>query len=73
MFKLRDEEEQEEDRPGGNERLAKGEEGSEMPGNYTPLAAPLPALDSLLLCQVHFASTNVCVCTSRNKRSKYIS
>lgn len=41
-------------RSGDNERLAWGEEGSEMPGNYTP--APFPAPDSF-----HFMPGAHCV------------
>lgn len=51
-----------EERPGDNERLVWGEEGSEMPGNYTPLPAPFPALDSFhFMPGVHCVRTNMCL------------
>lgn len=56
-----------EERSGDNERLAGWEVGgSEMPGNYTPLPAPFPALDSFhFMPGAYFVCTNQCCMSQR--------
>lgn len=41
--------------------VAEGEEGGEMPGNYTPLPPSFPALDSFHFYQVHVVWVQICV------------
>lgn len=41
--------------------VAEGEEGGEMPGNYTPLPPSFPALDSFHFYQVHIVWVQICV------------
>lgn len=66
-----------EERLGGNERLVgeeeeeDEEEGGEMPGNYTPLPASLPAQDSFHFCQVHVVCVQICVFACHRIKSHY--
>lgn len=57
-----------------NERLVgeeEEEEGGEMPGNYTPLPASLPAQDSFHFCQVRVVCVQICVFACHRLKSHY--
>ncbi len=48
-----------------------GDEGDEMPGNYTLLPASLPVLDSFHFYQVQIACVQICVLARHSIKSHY--